>query len=350
MGIMDRAYITNPEDLKKYIELVEEEKAFFKKKTGNELPLRVSRHWMKLMENDPDDPLRRQAIPRAEEFSLSREESDDPIGDRIHSSVKGLIHHYRDRVLILITDKCAMYCRHCFRRHHTGKSSSLSFSEIDAILDYLAGHDEIHEVIVSGGDCLMAPLETLRYLFIGLNRIDRSMVKRMGTRFPVVDPQGVDPRKVDLLSEQKSLWLILQINHVREMSPEFDSLIALIRARGIPLLNQAVLLRGVNDSIESQKSLSYALIERGIKPYYLFQGDLAEGTAHLRVPLDRALSLYGELSRTISHLALPRFALDLPDGGGKVNLEESPFLKRDDEYYYFKNGKGGTGRYPREKE
>jgi lysine 2,3-aminomutase len=345
---MDKAYITNPEELKEYIELSEGEKAFFDGRDVNSLPLRVSRHWMELMGTDPGDPLRRQSIPRKEEFNLGAEESDDPIGDRTHSPVRGLIHHYLDRALILITDKCAMYCRHCFRRHHTGKSSSLSLSEMDDIMAYLSVHDDIHEVIISGGDSMMAPFETLRYLFEGLNRIGRPLVKRVGTRFPVVDPCGMDLKKVDLLSEQNSLWLVLQVNHTKEMSPEFDSLISLLRGRGIPLLNQAVLLRGVNDSAEAQRNLSYALIERGIKPYYLFQGDLAEGTGHLRVSLDRALAIYGELSRTISHLALPRFALDLPGGGGKVNLDESSFVKRDGEYYYFKNGNGETGRYPRE--
>ncbi len=342
--------MTNQAELEQHLTLTDEERAYFSSPGEGLLPLRISRYWLKIMGKDPRNPLRLQSVPRAGELDYTDEESEDPLGDRVHSPVEGLIHHYGDRALILITDRCAMYCRHCFRRHFTGRTSALGKGQIDRIIEYLREHGEIHELLISGGDGLMASYERLAYLFQGLNSLGRPLIKRIGTRLPVVDPKGTDRAKLDLLGEQKSLWMVLQVNHVSEMSPEFDRMAEAIRMRGIPLLNQAVLLRGVNDTVEAQRDLCYGLIERGIKPYYLFQGDLARGTSHFRVPLERALEIYGELSRSVSHLALPRFALDLPGGGGKVNLEESSFVKRDDRYYYFRNGRDEIGRYPRESE
>jgi lysine 2,3-aminomutase len=345
---MIEQFVTRKEDLKSYIELSSKEEDFFNS-SGESLPLKVSLSWLKRMEG-LDDPLRKQAIPRVDEYIRGANELDDPIGDMRHSPLKGLIHHYNDRVLVLITDKCAMFCRHCFRRHFTGRGGDLNREQIDLILEYIKDHREVHEVIISGGDSLMAPYETISYLLDGLKKIDRPLVKRMGTRMPSVAPEAVSPRILDLLEEEDSLWMVLQVNHIKEMTPEFGKLIKSIRKRGIPLLNQAVLLKGVNDTLEDQKNLCYSLIEHGIKPYYLFQGDMARGTAHFRVPLDRAMELYGSLTRTVSHMALPRFGLDLPGGGGKVGLEESYFEKKDEKYYYFRNKRGEVGAYPREKE
>ncbi|MDC7221423.1 MAG: KamA family radical SAM protein [Spirochaetales bacterium] len=349
--MMDKV-VTSGEKLNNYLSLSKEEKAFFEEceRKGNQsLPLHVPLSWLERIEGE-DCPLRKQSVPHINEFTSTGEELLDPIGDRRHSPLKGLIHHYDDRVLVLITDRCAMYCRHCFRRHFTGRGGALKESEIDSILDYLEEHKEVHEVIISGGDALMAPYNRLEYLLNGLNDLKRPLVKRVGTRLPLVYPDIISERILNLLGAQKSLWLVMQINHVKELSPAAIGIIQEIRKRGIPMLNQAVLLKGVNDSVEAQINLSYALIEEGIKPYYLFQGDLAKGTSHFRVPLDRALELYEELGKRVSHLALPRFGLDLPGGGGKVNLEASSMVRKDEEYYYFRNGKGQVGRYPREEE
>ena len=343
---MKPRFVTTREQLEQFITLTDDERAYFEQKERS-LPLRVSREWIERI-HGANDPLRLQAVPRIYELNIRENELDDPLGDRNHSPCEGLIHHYNDRVLVLVTDKCAMYCRHCFRRHFTSRGKGLTGEQIENILSYLIVHQEVHEIILSGGDSLMAPLRTLSSLFEGFNRIGRPLVKRVGTRLPVVAPGEVRDDYLELLSKQKSLWMVLQINHPDEMSPSFDKLVRKISLLGIPLLNQAVLLKGINDSVEVQKDLCYALIERGIKPYYLFQGDMASGTAHFRVPLDRALAIYEELSRSLSHLALPRFSLDLPGGGGKVNLEQGDLVRQDESYYYFRNEKGDIGRYPRE--
>ena len=348
MGNMKPRFVTKREELEEFVDLTPEEKAYFER-GGGTLPLRISTEWLENIDS-ANDPLRLQAVPREAELKIKENEWEDPLGDNRHSPCPGLIHHYSDRALILITDKCAMYCRHCFRRHFTGQGQSLSLSQIDGILSYINEHREIHEILISGGDSLMAPREKLAYLFDGLNALGRPLVKRMGTRLPVAAPGEVKGETLELLAGQNSLWMVLQVNHPKEMGPAFDQTIDEIRRYGIPLLNQAVLLKGINDTVAIQKSLCYGLIERGIKPYYLFQGDMARGTSHFRVPLDRAMELYTRLSAAVSHLALPRFALDLPGGDGKVNWEENALVKCDESHYYFRNAEGVVGRYPREKE
>ena len=345
---MKNRFVTERQVLEKYLKLTSDESDFFEVK-GESLPLRATVDWLERIEG-VNDPLRLQVVPRKAEYSTAPGELEDPIGDRRHSPFEGLIHHYHDRALILITDKCAMYCRHCFRRHFTGTGGALSREKIDRIMDYIRDHEEIHEILISGGDSLMAPLDILSYLLERLDGMGRPLVKRIATRLPVASPGLLDDRILDLLGKHDHIWMVLQVNHIKEMNRAFDKAVRDVRMRGIPLLNQAVLLKGINDTVDDQRVLCYGLVERGIKPYYLFQGDMAKGTGHFRVPIDRALRLYGELSRTLSHLALPRFGLDLPGGGGKVNLEESSFAGRDERYYYFINEQGETGRYPREKE
>lgn len=333
----------------KHRDLSPGEKAYFESDRG-ELPFKVTDYWWGLIDEGFDDPLRKQAIPRTDELVTGAHESDDPIGDQNHSPCEGLIHHYRDRALILVTHRCALYCRHCFRRHFTGTQKDLDAHQLDNIMNYIEEHSEIHEILLSGGDALMAPLPLLNLIFERLKAINRPLVIRLGTRLPVVDPQAVTDQMLDLLESVPSLWMVIQVNHKREISLDFVELVKRIQKRGIPMLNQSVLLKGVNDSITDLKDLCYGLIEQKIKPYYLFQGDLAKGTAHFRVPLERALKLYKQLAAEISHVALPRFALDLPGGGGKVNLEEGSLVKKEDDYYYFRNTEGEVGRYPREEE
>lgn len=346
---MSAQYIHNVENLKKYLELTKEEEEYWNSAPPqSSLPLRVSPHWLKCILSHGGEVFRKQAVPQIKEKVFQDYELEDPIGDDKHSPLTGLIHHYTDRALILMTDQCAMYCRHCFRRHHTGRRGRLSHSQIDGIIDYLSSHDEIHEIILSGGDALMVPDEYLKCVLNRLSLIPRRLVVRLASRIPLVAPSLMTPSKIDIIASYPMLWLVTQINHPLELTVESEHLFRLLAKRGIPIINQSVLLKGINDSLEVQKELCYRLIETGIKPYYLFQCDLARGTSHFRVPLKKALRIYDGLKKSISHLALPRFALDLPGGGGKVNLDDLSLVDENDSSYRFNVIDGRVGFYPKE--
>ena len=289
------------------------------------LKLAITPHYFSLIGNEEDDPIRLQAIPRVEEFDTLPYEKEDPLEDLRYSPVERLVHRYRDRVLILLTGECLTYCRHCFRRHFSSHGSgAIQGGQLEAVLDYIRGREDIHEVILSGGD----PLSLEDERFFGILRriqeaVPRPLIIRIATRAPVVMPQRMAPPFLDGLADFPRVFLITQFNHPRELSRESGAVLDACADRGIPVYNQAVLLKGVNDSVETLSQLFQRLLEFRVKPYYLFQGDLASGTSHFRVPLDRGMELYRQLRQRISGLAMPTYAVDLPGGGGKVPLVES---------------------------
>jgi lysine 2,3-aminomutase len=349
MAVMNTKFISDYHTLKKSLNLKENEEKYWLSLENRNLPIRIPFYWMNQIKHDKGSVFRLQGVPSYCELIEDSHELMDPLGDESHSPVKGLVHHYKDRALILITDQCALYCRHCFRRHHTGNKGALSFTQIDVILNYINQHSEIHEIIISGGDGLFAPVELLSYLLNSLKKLPSPPVVRLATRLPITAPYLINKTRLDLLKSYPMLWIVTQINHSNEITNDVQGAIKKIQKLGIPVLNQSVLLKGINDNIDILKELSYKLIENRIKPYYLFQCDLAKGTKHFRVPLDKALNIYNGLKNQVSHLALPRFALDLPGGTGKVNLDDqNAIYKRDDKYYYLTSITGNKGKYPRE--
>jgi lysine 2,3-aminomutase len=268
--------------------------------------------------DDPHDPIARQFVPDARELERRPEESSDPIGDDIFSPVEGVVHRYPDRVLLKVVNACAVYCRFCFRREMVGPArGGLSPAALAAALDYIGRHPQIWEVILSGGDPLVLSARRLMDVVTRLAAIAHVKVIRVHTRVPVVAPERIDAALIRALRTDKATFVVLHINHPRELTKKARAACARFVDAGIPLLSQSVLLRGVNDDVETLGALMRTLIECRIKPYYLHQADLAPGTAHLRTTIAEGQTLMRGLRGRYSGLCQPTYVLDIPDGHGK---------------------------------
>ena len=270
---------------------------------------------------DPDDPIARQFVPATDELVALPEESGDPVGDFTHSPVEGIVHRYADRVLLKPTHTCAVYCRFCFRREMVGPEGlgMLGPEGLDAAFGYIAGHPEIWEVIVTGGDPLVLSPRRLGDLVARLSKIEHVKVIRFHTRVPAVDPQAVTDELVAALkSPTQAVYVALHANHARELTPAARAACAKIVEAGIPMLGQTVLLKGVNDTPEALSALMRAFVETRIKPYYLHHGDLAPGTSHLRTSLSEGQDLMRAIRGRVSGLCQPTYVLDTPGGHGKA--------------------------------
>jgi lysine 2,3-aminomutase len=267
---------------------------------------------------DPRDPIALQFVPDERELETHAEESADPIGDAAHSPVPGLVHRYPDRVLLKVVNACAVYCRFCFRREMVGPGrGALTGKSLAAALDYIAQAPKIWEVILTGGDPLVLPPRRLKDLMTRLTAIDHVKVVRLHTRIPVVAPEHVTPGLLRALRTGKATYMVLHANHPRELTEEARAACARVVDAGIPMLSQSVLLRGVNDDVETLGALMRALVECRIKPYYLHHADLAPGTAHLRTSIVQGQVLMRALRGRYSGLCQPQYVLDIPGGHGK---------------------------------
>lgn len=314
------------------------------------LPYGVSRYYAGLARShDPDaDPIAAQFIPRAGEKITLPSETPDPIGDRRYLVAERLVHHYPDRVLLLANDRCATYCRHCFRRHFTGHGGGrLSREQLETVCAYLERTPAVQEVLLSGGDPLMLSDAELDRIISRLKTVNPDYIIRVCTRMPVVLPSRITPELAARLGRHGSVWVVIHTNHPREVTDAFRQAVRNLLLEGIPVLNQAVLLRGINDDARTLEQLMRGLVRAGVKPYYLFQGDLAAGTAHFRVPVERGVQLMQQLRSRLSGIAMPTYAVDLPEGGGKVPVESS-LLRTEEDAYVFRGPEGKEFRYPRE--
>jgi len=271
--------------------------------------------------NDPADPIARQFLPSEAELVAHPGEAADPIGDDAHSPVPGVVHRYPDRVLLKVTHTCAVYCRFCFRREMVGpgKPNALAPAALDAALAYIAEHPAIWEVILTGGDPLMLSPRRLADLMARLAAIDHVKIVRFHTRIPVADPALVtDALAAAMKSPRQTTYVALHANHPRELTAAGRAACARIVDAGMPMVSQTVLLAGVNDDAETLTALMRAFVETRIKPYYLHHGDLANGTGHFRVGLEKGQALMRALRGRVSGLCQPTYVLDLPGGHGKV--------------------------------
>ena len=267
---------------------------------------------------DPHDPIARQFVPDARELDVRPEESRDPIGDDAHSPVEGVVHRYPDRVLLKLVSACAVYCRFCFRREMVGPGrGGLSRAALAAALDYIAGTPQIWEVILTGGDPLLLSPRRLADVTARLAAIAHVKVIRVHTRLPVAAPERVTAALVRALRSDKAAFVVLHANHPRELTAQTRAACARFIDAGIPMLAQSVLLRGVNDDVETLGALMRTLVECRIKPYYLHHGDLAPGTAHLRTSIAEGQNLMRALHGRTSGLCQPAYVLDIPGGYGK---------------------------------
>ncbi|NOJ40442.1 lysine-2,3-aminomutase-like protein [Bradyrhizobium australiense] len=272
---------------------------------------------------NPDDPIARQFIPSVLELVNAPGENPDPIGDDAHSPVAGIVHRYPDRVLFKLVHVCAVYCRFCFRREMVGpgKATALSEAAYCDALNYIREHNEIWEVILTGGDPLMLSPRRLSEIMADLAAIDHVRIVRIHTRVPVAAPARLDGDMVRALKvEGATTWIAIHANHPREFSGEARAACARLADAGIPLVSQTVLLRGVNDDAATLQALMRAFVENRIKPYYLHHGDLAPGTAHLRTTIAEGRELMRNLRGRVSGLCQPEYVLDIPGGHGKAPI------------------------------
>jgi lysine 2,3-aminomutase len=314
------------------------------------LPFGVSRFYAGLARSeDPKiDPIAAQYVPTEDEQRALPYESTDPIGDTRYLVTGRLVHHYHDRALLLVSDRCATYCRFCFRRHFTGHGGGrISTEQLEEACGYLSRTPAVREILLSGGDPLMLSDKELEQVMSRLKQVDPDYIIRVCTRMPVVMPSRVTEDLARLLGSFGSVWIVVHANHPRELTDEFRRGMKLLLGAGVPALNQSVLLRGVNDNADVLAELFRGLVSAGVKPYYLFQGDLASGTAHFRVPLSRGIQLMRELRAKVSGLVLPTYAVDVP-GGGKVPVE-SALIRTEPDAYVFRGPDGAEYRYPRER-
>ncbi len=294
----------------------------------------------------PDDPIARQFVPDIAEATVLPNELADPIGDDVHGKVAGITHRYPDRVLLKPTHLCQVYCRFCFRREKVGDGrETLSDAEIDAAINYIAHHDEIFEVILTGGDPLVLSDRRLAQIFDLLEEIPHVEVVRLHTRVVTADPGRITDTLVKMLRRRFATWIGVHVNHVREFTPEADAAIARLVDGGIPLVSQTVLLKSVNDSVEALSDLMRGFVKRRIKPYYLHHLDFAEGTNHFRVPLSEGKALHEALRGHVTGLGQPSYILDIPGGFGKVPVSEDWIHPLSGNRYSIRDWQGQTHMY-----
>ena len=298
---------------------------------------------------DPDDPIARQFIPDPAELVVRPEELADPIGDDVHSPVEGVVHRYPDRVLLKLVHVCPVYCRFCFRREMVGPRGrgTLSPRKLEAALDYIRAQDRIWEVILTGGDPLVLAARRVRAVMRQLAAIDHVKIIRVHTRVPVVAPALITPELARALRNQaQATYVVLHINHARELTQQARAACAQLVDAGIPLLSQTVLLKGVNDAPATLAELFRALVENRIKPYYLHHADLAPGTGHLRTTIADGQRLMRALRGTLSGLCQPTYVLDIPGGAGKVPAGPTYLKPLDCGRYEVEDPSGGRCFYP----
>ena len=270
-----------------------------------------------------DDPIGLQFLPLGEELVTLPEEREDPIGDHAHSPVEGIVHRYPDRVLLKVLHVCPVYCRFCFRREMVGPAGdgTLSGERLAAALDYIAAHDEIWEVILTGGDPLMLSPRRMAEIFAALDRMPHVKVVRLHSRVPATAPDRVNDEMVNALAGSgKAVYLAIHANHPRELTAAARAAIGRLSTAGVTLLSQTVLLRGVNDDPDVLAELMRAFVENRVRPYYLHHPDLAPGTSHFRLSIEEGRAIVGALRGRVSGLCQPTYVLDIPGGHGKTPL------------------------------
>ena len=334
------------EELNKYIKLTEEEQEGVRKSLKT-LRMAITPYYLSLIDpNDPNDPVRRQAIPTEAETHISAADLQDPLHEDEDSPTPGLTHRYPDRVLLLITDMCSMYCRHCTRRRFAGQNDCESPSErIQKAIDYIAKTPTVRDVLLSGGDALMVNDQMLESIIQRLRAIPHVEIIRIGSRTPVVCPQRITDDLVNMLKKYHPIWLNTHFNHPNEMTPEASAALAKLANAGIPLGNQSVLLRGVNDCVHVMKRLVHLLVKNRVRPYYIYQCDLSMGLEHFRTPVSKGIEIIEGLRGHTSGYAVPTFVVDAPGGGGKTPVMPNYVISQSPRKVILRNFEGVITTY-----
>lgn len=309
------------EDLKRYVKLTPQEEEGVKQSLDS-FRMAITPYYLSLVDLDsPDCPIRKQCVPTLQETLSYEGMQEDPLGEDVYSQVPGLTHRYPDRVLFLITDMCSMYCRHCTRRRFIGqKDHELRIDRIDKCIDYIAKTPVVRDVLLSGGDALMCSDERLEYIISKLRAIPHVEIIRIGTRVPVVCPQRITDNLCNMLKKYHPIWVNTHFNHPYEITPESTEACAKLANAGIPLGNQSVLLRGVNDCVNIMLQLVHGLVKMRVRPYYIYQCDLSVGLGHFRTSVAKGIEIMEGLRGHTSGFCIPTYVIDAPGGGGKIPM------------------------------
>lgn len=334
------------EELKNYLELTPQEEAGVAQ-CLRKFRMAITPYYLSLIDlSAPEDPIRRQAVPQEAELYFAPEEDADPLHEDADSPVKGLTHRYPDRVLMLITDQCAAYCRHCTRRRLVGQNdAAMPKSQIDDCIAYIRSHPEVRDVLISGGDAFMHSDEMLEYILSSLREIPHVEIIRLGTRTPVVLPQRITPELCGMLKKYHPVWVNVHFNTPNEITEESARACAMLADAGIPLGNQSVLLAGVNDCPHVMTKLVHELVRIRVRPYYIYACDMSLGLSHFRTPVSRGIEIMEALRGHTSGFCVPTFVVDAPGGGGKIPVMPNYVLSQTPRKVILRNFEGVITTY-----
>ena len=315
--------------------------------TLGRLRMAVTPYYLSLINlDDPYDPIRKQAIPTDEELYFAPYEDADPLAEDEFSPVPGLTHRYPDRVLLLVTDQCAMYCRHCTRRRFAGQHDNfVPMEQIMLGIDYIREHQEIRDVLISGGDPLMLSDVALEKVMSELRKIDHVEIIRFGSRTPIVCPQRITPELCNMIKKYHPVWCNVQFNHPKELTEEAKNACAMLVDAGIPLGNQSVLLAGVNDCVYVMKDLVNALVRARVRPYYIYNCDPSLGLSHFRTPVSKGIEIMEALRGHTTGFCIPSFVVDAPGGGGKIPVMPNYLISQTPRKVVLRNFEGVLTTY-----
>ncbi|MBU1211130.1 MAG: KamA family radical SAM protein [Alphaproteobacteria bacterium] len=343
-----RSRIKSLSELERMFLLSDDERDAVIRHNGS-LPVGITPYYASLLDRqNPDDGLRRTHIPVGQEYIRTPGEADDPLGEDHDAAVPGLVHRYPDRVLFLATGFCSTYCRYCTRSRMVGEAGgdySFSKSQWEKALQYIEANPQIRDVLISGGDPLTLSDDKLDYLLGRLRAIRHVEFVRLGTKVPVVLPMRVTRALVRTLRKHHPLWMSIHVTHPSELTPEMTQAVTRLADAGIPLGSQTVLLKGINDEVETMKSMMHGLLMRRVKPYYLYQCDPITGSAQFRTPVDKGIEIIEGLRGHTTGYAVPQYVIDAPGGGGKIPLLPEYVVGRDGDDLLLRNFEGGVYRY-----
>ncbi len=339
--------ITSIEQLEEHLDLTPEERAgcVF---ANQKLALAITPYFFNLIDrDDPDCPIRKQVIPREGEMQVAPEELLDPVGEEGSMPVNGLVHRYPDRVLFLVTDRCAAYCRYCTRSRLVSNAQDYNFHpQYEDAIRYVETHPEVRDVLLSGGDPLLLSDRKLDTLLTRLRAVPHVEFIRIGSRIPVFLPQRITPELCEILRKHGPIWMSIHVNHPRECTRDLYEACERLSFAGVPLGNQSVLLSGVNDDVETMRALVHRLLRMRVRPYYLYQCDLITGSAHLRTNVEKGLEIIEGLRGHTTGYAVPQYVIDAPGGGGKVPVNPEYVSEITSKGVVMRNYEGREFRYP----
>ncbi len=339
-----RNRIYTADQLRQIIEMTPEEEEAVARKEGR-LVMAIPPYWASLMDpKDPNCPIRKQAVPTSVEFEIGPHDMRDPCGEDGDMPVKGLVHRYPDRVLFLVTEQCAMYCRHCTRRRLVGVNNGL-MNSYEPAFQYLREHKEVRDVLISGGDPLMMTDVRLDRILAELRKIDHIEFIRIGSRTPVTMPQRVTEEYCAVLKKNKPIWMSLHFCHPKEVTPRLKQAMDMLSESGVPLGSQTVLLKGVNDDPQVMRKLMHELLKVRVRPYYIYQCDPAQGISHFRTSVSTGIKIMEALRGHTTGYAVPTYVIDGPGGGGKIPVAPSYVLSYENGVIRLRNFKGEEYTY-----